>query len=116
MKHKEQFKTAPLNRAADLLAEKSSSFPDKTARQINAPFVPEIHMVGGDAGQCDAIGELFKACGWVVIYEPGPKSASEIELESSLYEPHKEMAKSPRRGLQPRAVRQPKGTRKRSKV
>jgi Ethanolamine utilization protein EutJ (predicted chaperonin) len=44
----------------------------KTARQIRAPFIPEIHMVGGGAG-ADAIGELFRACGWLVIYEPSDK-------------------------------------------
>ena len=69
MKHPQQLKTAPLNRAADLLAEKGSSFSDKTARQINAPFIPEIHMVGGPEG-VDAIGELFRACGWLVLYHP----------------------------------------------
>jgi hypothetical protein len=98
MKHPQQLKTAPLNRAADLLAEKHTSFSDKTARQINAPFTPEIHIVSSGDGGDVILGELFKACGWLVIYEP------------------KEMAKSPRRRLQPLAVCKPKGTRRRSKV
>jgi len=104
MKHPEQIKTAPLNRASDLM----------TAREINAAFVPEIHIVDGQ--NADAVADLFRARGWLVIIEPGPKSASELELETSLYEPHRKMAKGPRTRLQPRSVRQSKGTRRRSKV
>jgi hypothetical protein len=107
MKNKQQIQTAPLNRAADLLAEKGSSFSDKTARQINAPFTPEIHMVGGPAG-VDAIGELFRACGWLVMYHPAE--------DKSYGKHHSKVVKGSKRRLQPRSVCKPKGTRKRSKV
>lgn len=108
MKNKSQINTAPLNRAADLLAEKHTSFSDKswkpawdalkTARQLRAPFVPEIHMIGGGSG-ADAIGELFRACGWIVIYEPDTK-----------------LEKGHGRRLQPRKPSKPKCTKGRLKV
>ena len=43
----------------------------KTARQHRRKFVPEVHIVGSGDGP-DPIGEMLKAAGWLVIYDPKP--------------------------------------------
>lgn len=78
----------PLTRAADYLGTTQLL---KTAKELRAPHVAEVHIVGGNGEEC-ILGELFKACGWLVIYEP-----------------NKKLEKSSRRGLQPRRPRKPKG-------
>jgi hypothetical protein len=50
---------APLNRAVDML---------KTARELRAPHVAEVTIIG-DGGAEQILGTLFKAAGWLVIYE-----------------------------------------------
>ena len=97
MKNPQQIKTAPLNRAADLFKDKTwkpSKAALKTARELNAPHVAEIHIIGGGNG-ADAIGTLFQACGWLVQYHPDEKE----------YGKHKsEMGKGSRRRVQPRPI------------
>jgi len=109
MKNPQQINTAPLNRAADLFKDKSwnpSKAALKTARELNAPHVAEIHIVGGGHG-ADAVGELFKACGWLVQYHADEKE----------YGKHnKKVVKGSRRRVQPRPVCKQKGSRRRPKV
>ena len=106
--------SAPLNRAADMLNDfKGAKAALKTARELRAPYISEVHILGnGNAADC--IGSLFKAAGWVVIFEPKQKLPSFCYKKGarrrSIYEPDKKVGKSPRCRMQPRRQGKRKGT------